>query len=396
MTHTAQDAHWMREALALGGQALTVTSPNPRVGCLIVREGQVLARGVTQAAGQAHAEVMALRDAARREVQVAGATFYVTLEPCNHHGRTPPCVDAILAAGVARVVVAMRDPNPLVAGQGLARLRAAGVEVQPDVCTEEALALNPGFIARMTRGTPWVWMKSAASLDGRTALPDGTSKWITGTAARRDGQHWRARSCVVLTGIGTVLADDPRLTVRDVDTTRQPMRAVVDGQLRMPLGAQMLDSRLLADSPVWIFTTKAAAMQQAEKVTQLADRGVRVIALPAHANPGRVHLPSLLQWLGQHEINEVHVEAGATLGGALLQADCVDALLVYLAPRLLGPGREMAALPALSALDGMLDAGNRSRQFEFTDVARVGEDVRVCARHPLRWQALLDAVRGSN
>jgi len=399
MTPIAQDEHWMREAIALAGQALHVTSPNPRVGCLIVHQGQVLARGVTQAAGQAHAEVTALRDAARRGVQVAGATFYVTLEPCNHHGRTPPCVDAILAAGAARVVVAMQDPNPLVAGQGLARLRAAGVDVHTDVCTEEALALNPGFIARMTRGTPWLWLKSAASMDGRTALPDGTSKWITGTAARRDGQHWRARSCVVLTGIGTVLADDPLLNVRDVTATpRQPVRAVVDSQLRMPPGAQMLDTQLMERSPVWIFTMARTAKEQPEKMARLMDRGARVIALPAHVgqNPGRLHLPSLLQWLGQHEINEVHVEAGATLGGALLQADCVDALLVYLAPRLLGPGREMMDLPALSALDEMLDESNASRQFEFTDIARVGEDVRLCARHPQRWQALLRAVRASN
>jgi len=240
----------------------------------------------------------------------------------------------------------------------------------------------------MTRGTPWVWLKSAVSLDGRVALPDGQSQWITGDAARRDGHHWRARSCAVMTGIGTVLADDPQLNVRHVDTPRQPVRAVVDSRLRMPPGAQMLDSRLLADCPVWIFTTKTAATQQPEKVARLADFGARVIALPEDTtkNPGRVHLPSLLQWLGQHEINEVHVEAGATLGGALLQADCVDALLVYLAPRLLGPGREMVALPALSGLGETLDASSRSRQFEF----------RLCARHPQRWQALLDAVRGSN
>jgi len=420
MNLAAQDEHWMGQAIALSRQALYVTSPNPRVGCVMVRDGQVLGSGVTQAAGGAHAEVMALRDAARRGVEVAGATFYVTLEPCSHHGRTPPCVDAILAARAARVVVAMRDPNPLVAGRGLAQLRAAGVQVRTGVCTQQALAVNPGFIARMTRGTPWVWVKSAASLDGQTALPDGESKWITGQEARQDGQHWRARSCVVLTGMGTVLADNPRLNVRDVPTPRQPLRAVIDSRLRMPLDAAMLDG-----GPVWLFTTQGAAGRQAEKIAQLTQRGVRVIAMPELAqavvsdrgagtgadtgadtattrspiHPPRVHLPSVLQWLGQHDVNEVHVEAGATLGGALLQADCVDALLVYLAPRLLGQGRGMFALPALSSLCADLNAGNGDkpgdgRQFEYVDVARVGADLRLYAHRPQRWQALLETVGG--
>lgn len=373
----AEDARWMRQAITLSRESLYLTSPNPRVACLIVRDGQLLASGVTQRAGQAHAEVMALRDAAARGVDVAGATCYVTLEPCNHHGRTPPCVDALLAARPARVVVAMQDPNPLVAGKGLARLSAAGIEVVAGVCTEEALAINPGFIARMTRGTPWVWLKSAASLDGHTALNNGISKWITGPTARLDGQHWRARSCVVLTGIGTVLADDPQLNVRDVPTQRQPIRAVVDSDLRLPLDARLLDGQ-----PVWVFTTA----DKPAKAAQLAERQAQVIRLPA--DQGRVSLPALMQWLGEHDINEVHVEAGATLNGALLQAGFADALLVYLAPKLLGEARPMFALPAMQSLD---DAPS----FRYTDVKQVGEDLRLCAHRPERWQALLAAVQPS-
>ncbi|WP_226954465.1 bifunctional diaminohydroxyphosphoribosylaminopyrimidine deaminase/5-amino-6-(5-phosphoribosylamino)uracil reductase RibD [Mesopusillimonas faecipullorum] len=369
------DASWMRQAIALSRESLFLTTPNPRVACLIVREGKLLASGVTQRAGQAHAEVMALRDASQQGLDVAGATFYVTLEPCNHHGRTPPCVDALLSARPARVVVAMQDPNPLVAGKGLARLRAAGIQVETGVCAEEALAVNPGFIARMTRGTPWVWLKTAASLDGHTALHNGASKWITSSAARQDGQHWRARSCVVLTGIGTVLADDPQLNVRDIATPRQPVRAVIDSQLRISPTARMLDGE-----PVWVFTTR----NDPDKAARLAERNAQVIVLPAHNH--RVHLPALMQWLGQHDINEVHVEAGPILNGALLQAGCADALLVYLAPLLLGDARPMFDLPALKSLGD-------AHAFEFTDMARVGADLRVCAQNKENWQALLAAVQ---
>ncbi|MCB5364086.1 bifunctional diaminohydroxyphosphoribosylaminopyrimidine deaminase/5-amino-6-(5-phosphoribosylamino)uracil reductase RibD [Pusillimonas sp. CC-YST705] len=365
----------MRQAIALSRESLFLTTPNPRVACLIVREGKLLASGVTQRAGQAHAEVMALRDASQQGLDVAGATFYVTLEPCNHHGRTPPCVDALLSARPARVVVAMQDPNPLVAGKGLARLRAAGIQVETGVCAEEALAVNPGFIARMTRGTPWVWLKTAASLDGHTALHNGASKWITSSAARQDGQHWRARSCVVLTGIGTVLADDPQLNVRDIATPRQPVRAVIDSQLRISPTARMLDGE-----PVWVFTTR----NDPDKAARLAERNAQVIVLPAHNH--RVHLPALMQWLGQHDINEVHVEAGPILNGALLQAGCADALLVYLAPLLLGDARPMFDLPALKSLGD-------AHAFEFTDMARVGADLRVCAQNKENWQALLAAVQ---
>ncbi len=370
----ARDAHWMRQAVALSRDSLYLTSPNPRVACLIVRDGQLLASGVTQRAGQAHAEVMALRDAAARGVEVAGATFYVTLEPCNHHGRTPPCVDALLAAKPARVVVAMQDPNPLVAGQGLERLRQAGIEVTAGVCADEALEINPGFIARMTRGTPWVWLKSAASLDGHTALHNGASKWITGAQARLDGQHWRARSCAVLTGIGTIEADDPLLNVRDVPTSRQPVRAVIDSQLRIDPQAKLFNG-----DPVWIFTT----VEDAAKAERLARRNARVIPMPAEG--GRVHLPSVMRWLGRNDINEVHVEAGPTLNGALLRAGCADALLVYLAPTLLGDARPMFALPALQTLE-------QAYSFVYTDVARIGQDVRLCAHRQDAWQVLLAAV----
>ena len=370
-----QDIYWMRQAIAYSRESLYLTSPNPRVGCLIVRDGKLLASGATQRAGQAHAEVMALRNASQQGMDVAGATFYVTLEPCNHHGRTPPCVDALLAAKPARVVVAMQDPNPLVAGQGLARLRQAGIQVQAGVCVEEALAVNPGFIARMARGTPWVWLKSAASLDGHTALHNGVSKWITGPEARMDGQHWRARSCVVLTGIGTIEADDPLLNVRDIATPRQPIRAVIDSQLRINPAAKLFNGE-----PVLIFTTQT----DAGKAERLAQHNARVITMPAEGN--RVHLPSVMKWLGENEVNEVHVEAGATLNGALLQANCADALLVYQAPMLLGDARPMFALPAMQALA-------QAHRFAYTDVSPVGSDVRLCAHRPEAWQALLAAVQ---
>lgn len=368
------DEYWIRRAIALSGESLFITTPNPRVACLIVRDARLLASGVTQAAGGPHAEVMALRHAAELGVSTEGATFYVTLEPCSHHGRTPPCVDALIAAQPARVVVGMVDPNPLVGGRGLAKLRAAGIEVVGPLCAEEALAVNPGFVARMTRGTPWVWLKTAASLDGRTALNNGLSQWITGPQARADGHHWRARSCVVLTGAGTVRADNPLLNVREVSTPRQPIKAVVDTHLQTPDDARLFDGTL-----TWVFT----ASDDAAKAKRLADRNVHVIRMPLHQ--GRVHLPSILRWLGDNGINEVHVEAGSVLSGALLGADCVDQLLVYLAPLLIGQGRPIADLPVLQALD-------QAQRFEFFDTQFLGADVRLLARHAQGWRQLLDAV----
>jgi len=371
---TPADQAWMRHALALAEKVMFTTTPNPRVGCVIVRDERVIGEGATQPPGGPHAEVVALRDAASRGESVTGATVYVTLEPCNHFGRTPPCVDALLAVMPARVVVAMGDPNPQVNGQGLARLRAAGIAVQTGVCLDDALALNVGFAARMHRGSPWVWMKTASSLDGRSALHNGKSQWITGEAARADGHAWRARSCAVLTGIGTVLADDPQMNVRHVATTRQPRKIVVDAQLLLPETARLLD-----DTPTWVFTART----DVAKAARLADRNVQVIELPD--GQGKVDLPAMFRWLGEHDINEVHVEAGEKLNGSLLREDCVDELLSYLAPVLLGDAAGVARLPALESLDD-------ARRFAFTDVLAVGQDVRLRARIDANWQRLRDAV----
>jgi len=369
------DIFWMRRALALAESVLYTTAPNPRVGCVIVRDGRVLGEGATQPPGGPHAEVCALRDAQARQESVLGATMYVTLEPCSHFGRTPPCVDAVLAANPARVVVAIGDPNPLVNGQGLARLRAAGIEVTTGVCAEEALAINAGFISRMSRGLPWVWMKMAASLDGRSALHNGMSQWITGPEARVDGHRWRARSCVVLTGMGTVLKDDPQLNVRGVDTPRQPRKAVVDGRFEIPE-----DARLFDGAEVILFT----AREDAAKAARLANKNARVVVLPGQ-EPGRVDLPGMMRWFAQEQFNEVHVEAGAGLSGALVASGCVDELLLYLAPVLLGDAAGMVRLPMLEHLDA-------ARRYEFIDTARVGADLRLRARVEGTWQQLMQRV----
>ncbi|WP_409929333.1 bifunctional diaminohydroxyphosphoribosylaminopyrimidine deaminase/5-amino-6-(5-phosphoribosylamino)uracil reductase RibD [Bordetella genomosp. 13] len=380
MTHTdPQDPAWMRRALELARGVLYTTTPNPRVGCVIVRDGQVLGEGATQPPGGPHAEVVALRDAAMRGHAVAGATLYVTLEPCSHYGRTPPCVDAVLAARPARVVVAMGDPNPQVNGRSFARLREAGIAVQVGLCLDEALELNPGFVARMRRGTPWTWLKLAASLDGRSALHNGMSQWITGPAARADGHHWRARSCVVLTGMGTVLADDPQLSVREVATSRAPRKAVVDARFALPENARLIDG-----AEVLVFTARS----DPAKAERLARRNVRTILMPADA-PQRVDLPGMMQWLGEHDINEVHVEAGAGLSGALLSADCIDEIVAYLAPMLLGDAAGMVRMPMIDHLDA-------ARRFEFTDITRVGADARLRARVAARWQALKTGLAGED
>ncbi|MBV6305428.1 bifunctional diaminohydroxyphosphoribosylaminopyrimidine deaminase/5-amino-6-(5-phosphoribosylamino)uracil reductase RibD [Candidimonas humi] len=383
-TAASDDAHWMRRALALAEGVLYLTAPNPRVGCVIVRDGQVLGEGATQAVGGPHAEIMALRDMQARGHAAAGATIYVTLEPCSHHGRTPPCVDALIAARPARVVVAMSDPNPLVGGQGLARLRAAGIPVTASVCAEEALALNPGFVARMTRRTPWLWLKLAASMDGRSALHNGASQWITGPAARADGHHWRARSCVVLTGSGTVRLDNPQMNVRHVQTPRQPIRAIVDTRLETSEDARILDG-----GPVWIFT----CTEDAAKARRLEARNARVIPMPsAPSRPDapngslRVDLAAMLRWMGEHDINEVHAEPGSKLSGALLQSGCVDELLLYMAPLLLGDAQPMARLPALQSLD-------QARRFEFFETVPLAPDLRIRARVAQNWRELLRCVR---
>ncbi|NYT63418.1 bifunctional diaminohydroxyphosphoribosylaminopyrimidine deaminase/5-amino-6-(5-phosphoribosylamino)uracil reductase RibD [Alcaligenaceae bacterium] len=365
----------MRQALSLAESVMYLTAPNPRVACLIVRDGRLLAQGATQAVGGLHAEAVALRQAAEQGIGLAGTTVYVTLEPCSHYGRTPPCADALIAAKPARVVIAMCDPNPLVGGQGVAKLRAAGIDVVAMVCTPEALAINPGFVARMVRKTPWVWLKLAASLDGRIALNNGESQWITGPAARADGHHWRARSCVVLTGSGTVKADDPQLNVRHVDTERPPIKAIIDTRLEIDENARVFDG-----GKVWIFTCRP----DSDKAARLAQRNAQVILMPPSG--AGVDLPAVMRWLGEHNINEVHVEAGSRLSGALLQAQCVDELLVYMAPVLLGEGMGMVRMDALASLA-------QAQRFEFIDTQSVSPDIRLRARHLERWNTLLQAVQ---
>ncbi|MES2300064.1 MAG: bifunctional diaminohydroxyphosphoribosylaminopyrimidine deaminase/5-amino-6-(5-phosphoribosylamino)uracil reductase RibD [Pseudomonadota bacterium] len=352
----------MALALEWAARAMYSTSPNPRVGCVLVRDGVVIGAGHTQPAGQAHAEVAALRDAAARGMPVRGATAYVTLEPCNHHGRTPPCSDALIDAGLGRVVAAMVDPNPLVAGQGLAKLAAAGIAVESGVLAEAAYEMNIGFFSRMRRQRPWVRVKVAASLDGMTALHNGQSQWITGPEARADGHAWRARACAILTGIGTVKADDPQLTVRALDTPRQPRRVIVDSHLEIDPAA-----RVLAGAPAWI----AAAVFDPQRAARLRSAGHEVISLPNAA--GKVDLPALLMELGRREINELHVEAGAKLNGSLLREGCVDELLLYLAPCLIGDAQGMFKLAPLEQLD-------LKQRLKFHEVQQIGEDLRILAR----------------
>ena len=360
--HIQNDSEGMRLALDWAAKGMFTTTPNPRIGCVIVQDGAVIGAGHTQPAGQAHAEIAALRDAEARGHDVRGATAYVTLEPCNHFGRTPPCSDALVRAGLARVVAAMVDPNPLVAGQGLAKLAAAGIAVTSGLMAEQAYELNIGFFSRMRRARPWVRMKSASSLDGMTALHGGESQWITGAAAREDGHAWRARACAILTGIGTVKADDPQLNVRAIATPRQPRRIVVDSKLEISL-----EARVLQGAASWI----VAATPHPEKEAALRAAGHDVILLPnAH---GKVDLPALMLELGRREINELHVEAGAKLNGSMIREGCVDELLLYLAPCLIGDAQGMFALPALQQLD-------HKYTLRFHDITPIGEDVRILAR----------------
>ena len=356
---TQEDRTRMARALALAARGLHTTTPNPRVGCVIVDDHGVIGEGWHARAGEAHAEVAALADVRARGRDARGATLYVTLEPCNRHGRTPPCVDAVLAAGIARVVAAMRDPNPAQVG-GIERLRGAGVRVDLGLLEAEATALNVGFVSRMTRGRPWVRTKVAVSIDGRTALASGESRWITGEAARADGHAWRARSCAVLTGVGTVLGDDPQLTVRAVATTRQPLRVVVDRHADTPPAA-----RVLADSNALIVTAGARNAGWPPAIES--------IALPDEV--GRVDLAALLRVLAQRGANEVHVEAGARLNGALLGAGLIDEALIYVAPSVIGdPARGMFELAA------PIQSLARRFELEWTSIDRIGDDLRIVAR----------------
>ncbi len=365
----------MQRALALARQALWLTSPNPRVGCVITSpQGQVLGEGHTQRAGGAHAEIMALRDAAQRGHNVHGAHAWVTLEPCAHQGRTGPCCDALAAAGIGRVIAALTDTNPKVAGQGLERLQAAGVEVQllasSDPLALASRELNIGFFSRMERGLPWVRMKIAASIDGQTALANGQSQWITGPEARADGHAWRARACAILTGIGTVLEDDPLLNVRGLDVPRQPHLVVVDSRLDLPLTARLLDTQGNGDQTrqIRVYT---ASSGKADKRAALAAKGVQVIDCPG---PGdKVDLAALMRDLARQEVNELHVEAGFKLNGSLMREGLVDEWLLYMAPQWLGPGQGMANLPVLEQLGDAL-------RLRFETVDRVGEDLRLLLR----------------
>ena len=357
---TSADHELMGQALELAGRGLYTTAPNPRVGCVVAAGGMVIGTGWHEKAGMPHAEALALKAAGAR---ARGATVYVNLEPCSHHGRTPPCVDAIIAAGVERVVAAIQDPNPKVAGTGFSKLREAGIAVEHGLKEDEARELNIGFLARMTRGRPWMRMKIAASLDGRTALANGRSRWITGEAARADGHRWRARACAVLTGFGTVRDDDPQLNVRGVDTPRQPLKIVVDSKFEMSPSA-----RLLKEGK----TLVAGAVNDKKRIAALEAAGAKVAIIPDER--GKVELYKLMEELARRELNEIHVEAGTRLNGSLLQAGVVDELLVYLAPRIIGDsGRGMFHLPELTEL-------SQAAALEIREVERIGEDLRILAR----------------
>jgi diaminohydroxyphosphoribosylaminopyrimidine deaminase / 5-amino-6-(5-phosphoribosylamino)uracil reductase len=362
---SAADHDFMARALRLAELGLFTTTPNPRVGCVIVGDGRVVGEGWHHSAGAPHAEINALQAAGGA---ARGATVYVSLEPCSHHGRTPPCAQALIAAGVRRVVAALQDPNPQVAGRGLAMLKDAGIACECGLLEREARELNIGFVARMTRGRPWVRVKIAASLDARTALENGASQWITGPAARLDGQRWRARACAILSGIGTVRADDPQFNVRDVETPRQPLKVVVDSRLELAPQARLLNGGgvLLASAG------EAGEKTRAERAAALRAAGAEIVWMPNVE--GRIDLAALLAELGRRGINELHVEAGAGLNGALLAAGLVDELLLYLAPCLLGDtARGLISLPALASLDG-------KRALAIHDARMVGADLRILAR----------------
>jgi diaminohydroxyphosphoribosylaminopyrimidine deaminase / 5-amino-6-(5-phosphoribosylamino)uracil reductase len=371
---TAADIALMAHALRLAERGLFTTDPNPRVGCVVVRDGEIVGEGWHCHAGEQHAEVHALRQAGDR---TRGADVYVTLEPCCHHGRTPPCSDALIAAGVARVVSAMEDPNPRVAGKGLAQLARSGIQVETGVLQNEAERLNPGFIQRMRRGVPWVRCKLAMSLDGRTALANGESQWITGEAARRDVQYWRARSSAVMTGIGTVLADDPALTVRLEAPLverqgcgagiRQPLRVVLDTRLRLPASARILKQ----PGRTRVF---AAVAEDQAAADALNAAGATVEYVPPVSGGVGIDLAAVLRCLAQEGINELWVEAGPTLSGALLQAGLVDELIIYAAPLLMGDSaRGLFRLPAFAGLA-------ECTVLDISDIRAVGNDWRISAR----------------
>ncbi|MDH5264748.1 MAG: bifunctional diaminohydroxyphosphoribosylaminopyrimidine deaminase/5-amino-6-(5-phosphoribosylamino)uracil reductase RibD [Betaproteobacteria bacterium] len=360
MSFSAEDHVLMARALALAERGRDTATPNPNVGCVIAKAGRVIGEGWHARTGEAHAEAMAL--AACRE-SPEGATAYVTLEPCSHHGRTPPCADALAAARVARVVAALEDPNPLVMGRGLAMLRVAGIRVESGLLAAQARETHRGFLARMSRGRPWLRIKSAASLDGRIALANGESQWITGEAARRDVHALRARSCAVLTGIGTVLRDDPELTVRHVPCSRQPRRVVIDSRLDLPVTA-----RILAGEPPLVLTVS----EDRARREALEARGAEVVVVPAEG--GKTDLAAVARLLAARGFNEVTVETGAKLNGSLFRAGVVDEIVLYLAPMLLGDAAQgLYALPVFERLGEAI----RPR---IVDIRALGDDLRITAR----------------
>lgn len=365
------DREYMAEALQLARRGLYTTAPNPRVGCVLVRDGKIIGRGWHERAGEPHAEINALRDAEKYFGDARGATAYVTLEPCSHHGRTPPCCEALVAAGIKRVVAAMTDPNPLVAGKGLDFLRSAGLEVEAGMLEAQARELNVGFVSRMERGRPWVRVKLATSLDGRTAMASGESQWLTGPAARSDVQRLRARSCAVISGVDTVLHDNAALSVRaaelhlpdaDLIALRQPLRVVLDSKLRLHPPA-----RLFAQPGRLVIATLNDEQKRWEP---LLEAGAQVLRLPAR--DGRIDLAALMAWLGDQQCNEVMVEAGAVLAGAFWRAGYVDRLTIYMAPTLLGSsGRPLLELP--------LDKMREQQRLDIHDIRAVGNDWRIDA-----------------
>jgi diaminohydroxyphosphoribosylaminopyrimidine deaminase/5-amino-6-(5-phosphoribosylamino)uracil reductase len=358
------DVRWMREALCVASNSIGLSSPNPRVGCVIVApNGREIGRGFTQQVGQAHAEVRAIQDARSRGEDINGATAYVTLEPCSHHGRTPPCCDALISSGIARVVSAVEDPNSEVQGAGHSRLLAAGIDVKVGVCEEESRDLNIGFFWRMLHGRPWVRLKSAASLDGRTGLRNGVSQWITSQEARIDGHRWRKRADVIVTGVGTILKDDPSLDVRYVSTPTQPVRVILDSELRSPL-----KSKVFRDpSRVNIYTT----CKDESRIGEFLAEGILVTTLLG--KNGKVDLRLMLRHLADSGVNEVHLEAGAVLSGAFVTEQLVDEYLMYLAPTLIGDGLPIASI-------GQHETLHQATRLILHRVDRVGEDLRVVAR----------------
>lgn len=363
---STDDHYYMTQAIELAARGLFSTPPNPRVGCVIVKNNEVIGKGWHIRTGSDHAEINALRDAGDA---AAGATVYVSLEPCNHHGLTPPCVDALIDAGVTSVICAMEDPNPTGRGKGLARLREAGIDTRCGLLAAQAWELNPGFVSRMQRSRPWVRMKSAVSLDAMSALPDGSSQWITGSAARTDGHRFRARACAVLTGFGTVRDDDPQLNVRLVDTDRQPLIVVVDAKLQTSAQARLLDNE-----NVLFFCAELVE----PAASQLRERGAEIIAIANDS--GKVDLAAMFELLALREINEVHVEAGFKLNGSLLREKCVDELLLYVAPCLLGQATGFASLQPVPDLA-------QRHAFKFVSATPVGDDLRLVARVALASEA---------